>query len=133
MEGLVDVSIPASARQPTVGEGRRLMELTLAQVGPRPTAVFAHNDLLAIGAIDAIRAAGLECPRDISVVGYNDALLADHLSPSLSSVRMPMLELGQRAAELAMELIEDPERKLSPVLISPALVARDSSGPALQS
>ncbi len=128
--GIVDVSIEERATQPTVAEGWRLMRLILAQDGPRPTGVFAHNDLLAIGAIDAIRAAGLACPRDISVVGFNDSPLADHVSPSLTTVRIPDVELGRRAAELALELIEDPDRKYPRVDVPVVLVVRESTGPA---
>lgn len=127
--GLVDVTIAETAVQPTVAEGRRLMQLTLGQDGDRPTGVFAQNDLLAIGAIDAIRAAGLECPRDVSVVGYNDGPLADHVSPSLSTIRMPGHELGSRAAEVAIEVIEDVARRQQPLLVPVSLVVRESTAP----
>lgn len=127
--GLRDVSVLESARSPTIAEGRRLMELTLAATD-RPTAIFAHNDLLAVGAIDAIRASGLDCPRDISVFGFNDGPLADHVSPALSTIRMPLLELGRRAAGLAMELIEHPAAGPRRISFAPALVLRASTGPA---
>jgi len=124
-----DVSVPVSATAPTVAEGLKLMALTLR--GPvRPTAVFAANDLMAIGAIDALRAHDLDCPGDMSVFGYNDGPLADHVSPSLSTVRMPMLELGRRAAELAMDLIDDPVARPSRISYAPAVIVRRSTGPA---
>ena len=125
--GLVDLTIAEAASQPTVEEGRRLMRLTLVQNRRRLTGVFAQNDLLAIGAIDAIRAVGLECPRDVSVVGYNDGPLADHVSPSLSTIRMPGHELGSRAAEVAMDLIEDGGKRRPSVLVPVSLVVREST------
>jgi LacI family transcriptional regulator, galactose operon repressor len=125
--GMHDVSVAESGRAPNVAEGRRLMELTLAGTA-RPTAVFAHNDLLAVGAIDAIRAAGLHCPRDISVFGFNDGPLADHVSPSLSTIRMPMLELGRKSAEVAIELIEGPVGGATRITFPPKLVLRGSTG-----
>ena len=128
--GLIDRTLAGESGEPTVPEGRRLMELTLGQGEPLPTAVFAHNDLLAIGAIDAIRAAGLDCPGDISVVGFNNGPLADHVSPSLSTIQMPNFEVGRRSAELALELIEADERRRRAIVVSPSLVVRDSSGPA---
>jgi LacI family transcriptional regulator, galactose operon repressor len=123
-----DVSVTTTATAPSVAEGLKLMALTLGG-HVRPTAVFAANDLMAIGAIDALRAHGLDCPGDLSVFGYNDGPLADHVSPSLSTVRMPMLELGRRAAELAMELIEDPIARPSRISFAPAVVVRASTGP----
>jgi LacI family transcriptional regulator len=126
---IADVTVAETAAEPTAAEGRRLMQLTLKQNGPRPTGVFTQNDMVAIGAIDAIRAAGLECPRDISVVGFNDGPLADHVSPSLTTIRMPGVELGRRAAELALELIENPVSKHTPLSVPVTLVVRESTAP----
>jgi LacI family transcriptional regulator len=116
-------------KAPIVLEGRRLMELVLARPGPRPTAVFAHNDLIAIGAMEALREAGLECPGDVSIVGYNDMPLTEHLAPPLTTVRMPTVEVGQVAADVVLRLIEG--RGASPVSISlePELIARDTTSP----
>jgi LacI family transcriptional regulator len=126
--GIVDVSLPESAAAVTIDEGRRLMETTLAR--SHPTGVFAHTDLLAVGAVEAIRAAGLDCPRDISVVGYNDVPLAEYLTPPLSTVRIPAVDVGRRAAALALELIADPLAKPARATFAPELVIRGSSGPA---
>ncbi len=107
VEGLVDATITEQARAITVAEGRRLMEATLAESGERPpTAVFAHADLLAVGAIQALGAAGLECPRDVSVIGYDDLPLADCLAPPLSTIRLPGAEIGRLAGELAIASVE---------------------------
>jgi LacI family transcriptional regulator len=127
---LVDRTIEETAHEPTVREGRRLMELTLGLGEPRPTGIFAHNDLLAIGAMDATLAAGLACPGDVSIVGYNDAPLVDHLSPPLTSVRLPGEEIGRLAAELAVAAIEDPTAAPRAISLDVTLVVRGSSGPA---
>jgi LacI family transcriptional regulator len=117
------------ARTPTVDEGRRLMHLALERSDPTPTAVFAHNDILAIGAMEALRDANLECPGDVSIVGYNDMPLTEHLAPPLTTVRMPTGEVGQVAADVLLRLIEG--REASPVSISlePQLVERASTSP----
>lgn len=126
--GLADVSVPERARGVTTEEGRRLMELTLACA--RPTGVFAHTDLLAVGAVEAIRAAGLECPDDVSVVGFNDAPLAEYLAPPLTTVRIPGLELGRTAAKLALAAMADPDAEPITVTFPPELVVRASSAQA---
>jgi LacI family transcriptional regulator len=124
---------PASlgpADDPTVAEGDRLMSELLASDGPRPTAVFAHNDLMAIGAIAALRRAGLACPEDISVVGYNDSPIVEYLDPPLSTIRMPLTEIGRVAAETALALVDrGAASAITPVSIAlePMLVPREST------
>lgn len=127
--GLPDGDPVEHARAPTVPEGRRLMRLVLERSARPPTAVFAHNDLIAIGAMEALREAKLECPADVSIVGYNDMPLTEHLAPPLSTVRMPTVEVGQVAADVVVRLIEG--RETSPVSISlePQLVERASTSP----
>lgn len=103
--GLVDVSPPQAALFPSITEGRRLMDAALA--GPvRPTAVFAHNDLMAVGALEAIKAAGQTCPADISVVGYNDGPLTGHIAPPLTTLQMPGEQIGHAAALAALALVD---------------------------
>jgi LacI family transcriptional regulator len=125
---MIDATIDASASKPTLDEGRRLMELTLAQQsGLRPTAVFAHNDLMAVGAIEAIRAAGLDCPGDVSVVGYNDVPLGSALSPPLTTVRLPSLEVGKQLGRTVLALIADPGADVGVVRLPAELVVRAST------
>jgi DNA-binding LacI/PurR family transcriptional regulator len=71
-----------------------------------PTAIFARNDFTAIGAISAIKEAGLRIPQDIAVVGYDDVPLAVHTSPPLTTVRQPTREQGRIAAEFLLRRIE---------------------------
>jgi LacI family transcriptional regulator len=126
-EGLDDPDVALG--EATVAEGRRLMARLLSS-GEPPTAVFAHNDLMAIGAIEAVQQAGLRCPKDVSIVGYNDIPLIEHLNPPLSTVAMPVTEVGRVAAETALALVEGrPTAPGAPVTISlqPTLVVRAST------
>lgn len=95
-----------------------------------PTAVFAVNDLAGLGALHAIADAGLRAPDDISVVGFNDLFHATHISPRLTTVRVPLHEIGARSAERLLAMIIDGVWPESPLLVPVTLVVRESSGPA---
>jgi len=123
------VEFEERALHPTVSEGRRLMSLLLAGGKPLPTGVFAHSDSMAIGALDGLRAAGLRCPDDVSILGYNDAPLVDHFDPPLSTIRWPSTEIGRFAAELAIALIEEPNSAVASMTFPPELVPRASTAP----
>jgi LacI family repressor for deo operon, udp, cdd, tsx, nupC, and nupG len=69
----------------------------------RPTAIFAANDIMAMGAIYAIHAAGLEVPADVAIVGYDDRDFAAWVRPALTTIRMPSYEMGQAAARLLLK------------------------------
>lgn len=86
----------------TEASGRRAMTSLLARRA-HFTAVFAANDLMAIGAMQALDSAGLSVPDDISVVGFDDIHLAEYVRPGLTTVRQQIEVLGQRAAELLIE------------------------------
>jgi DNA-binding LacI/PurR family transcriptional regulator len=77
----------------------------LLSLPQRPTAVFARNDFTAVGAMTAIKEAGLSIPKDIAIVGYDDTPLAIHTVPQLTTVRQPMRLQGQLAAEMLLERI----------------------------
>ena len=95
----------------------------------RPTAIFAANDLAAMGALAAIRDAGLTIPGDVSVVGYDNTYLAQLSSISLSSVDQPRRDMGMLAVRLLLERIElkrtDPRHKV----LKPTLIPRFTSSP----
>jgi len=95
------------------------------------TAIFCFNDIAAIGAIRALKDAGLSVPGDVSVVGFDDIQSAAYSTPSLTTVRQPLLEMGKRGAQILLERISDRE-KIFPaeVVMAPELVIRESSGPA---
>ena len=93
------------------------------------TAVVAGNDLLALGAIDAGLKVGLRCPRDLSVVGFNDMPLAGRLSPPLTTVNVPELTLGRLAAQALLRVIADPDRPPERIVVPVTLVPRGSTAP----
>jgi DNA-binding LacI/PurR family transcriptional regulator len=95
------------------------------------TAVFCFNDIAAIGAIRALKDAGLNVPVDVSVVGFDDILSAAYATPSLTTVRQPLEEMGRRGAKVLLERIADREKKSSDeIVMSTELVVRESTGPA---
>lgn len=96
---------------------------------PDTTAVVAGNDLLAVGVLEAARDRALDCPRDLSVVGFNDMHLADWLRPPLTTIRFPAHEVGKRAAELLLARVHDPRRPPETVLMSGELIVRGSTAP----
>lgn len=97
---------------------------------PQTTAVFCANDRMAIGAMCAIRGAGLHVPQDISVLGLDDIEVAAFQIPSLTTLRQSFVELGTRAVELLLEIIEARQQELDRMVVSPVLVERDSTGQA---
>jgi LacI family transcriptional regulator len=118
-----------AARRPDFDEGRRLMAQALAD-RRRATAVFAHNDAMAMGAVRALRDAGLDCPRDLSVVGYNDVPMADCLDPPLTTVRLDGYEVGRRAGEAVLAAIRGLPILQADPPVPPELVVRASTAPA---
>jgi len=94
----------------------------------RPTALFAHNDVIATGAMHAIRGAGFSVPADISVVGYDDIASAAYLEPSLTTVRSPKAQMGQLAGEILLKLIRHTEVVLPSTITLPVeLMVRGST------
>ncbi|HEY0375844.1 MAG TPA: LacI family DNA-binding transcriptional regulator [Pyrinomonadaceae bacterium] len=108
--------------------GRRAAGLML-EGGRRPTAVVAANDMMALGAMQEFRAAGLVIPRDISVVGFDDIAFASLTDPPLTTVCLPRMELGLRAVEALMTTIEHSARQGVEIQIPTYLVARGSTAP----
>lgn len=90
------------------------------------TAVFAANDQSAAGALRALREAGLRVPDDVSVVGFDDTLLAHYLVPSLTTVRQPLREMGQAAAALALARLGIAAREEVTLRFEPVLVERET-------
>lgn len=90
------------------------------------TALFAYNDISAIGAMRAFQEAGLRIPVDISVVGFDDIGLASFCLPPLTTVRQPLTKMGRIAAQTVLERIEDTAPFVSEIAIEPELVVRGS-------
>ncbi len=88
---------------------------------------MAGNDLLALGCYDVMAEAGLRCPEDISVVGFNDIPFLDKLRPPLTTVAVPHQEIGAEAARLLLDAITDESRPARSVLLPLHLVVRGST------
>ncbi|GIP16400.1 HTH-type transcriptional regulator DegA [Paenibacillus montaniterrae] len=110
----------------TLESGKAAMKQLLQQK-QRPTAVFACNDILAIGAIQAVREGGLKVPDDISIVGYDNTILATIIDPPLTTVAQPMQEIGERSVALLVQQIQSKETVRQRVLLMPDLVVRQST------
>jgi DNA-binding LacI/PurR family transcriptional regulator len=86
--------------------GGHAKALLLLRMLPRPTAIFAGNDMIALGVFHAIRELGLSCPGDVSVIGFDDLDFAEFTSPSLSSVFQPGYQLGATAASMLLDRVK---------------------------
>jgi DNA-binding LacI/PurR family transcriptional regulator len=124
----VDEDLIVAGNFYTEAEGARLLRELLAR-GAEFTAVLAGNDLLALGCIDALREAGLDCPRDVSVVGFNDMDWSARFSPPLTTVRVPHHRLGIAAADLLLERLADAGAAVRHVVLPVELVVRGSTAP----
>jgi LacI family transcriptional regulator len=110
----------------SVEAGHRALAIMLA--GPaRPTAVFAANDLIAIGMIQRLRESGASIPRDLSIVGFNDIPLAGLLEPALTTVRVPQLEMGVAGVRLLIDRLEGRPIDQVRVTLPTELVIRSSA------
>ncbi len=93
------------------------------------TAIFCFNDIAAIGAIRALKDAGLSVPGDVSVVGFDDIQSAAYSTPSLTTVRQPLMEMGRRGAAVLLERIAHREEEYpAEIVMAPELVVRESTG-----
>ena len=117
----------------TQSGGFEAAQVLMAQPKP-PTAIFAANDAMALGVMDALKEKGLHIPRDVSVIGFDDMPAANHAYPRLTSVRQPLAEIGAQAVRLILQRIraEGSEGVVdgSPIELPSTLVIRDSCGPA---
>ena len=130
MRGLEAKRLPvAFARTFNETEGERCAEELLARIPEsRPfTAIACANDRLAIGAITALRRHGVECPRDVSITGFNDMILADRLSPALTTVRVQHHRAGLEAARLVVDIIESATSEPRHIVLPVELVVRGSA------
>lgn len=92
-----------------------------------PTAIFAGNDLIAMGVLDVLHEKGLAVPRNVSLVGHNDMPLVDLIAPPLTTVRIAVEEMGRQAAQLLLEHMSAPSQAPSMRVLSPKLVVREST------
>jgi DNA-binding LacI/PurR family transcriptional regulator len=120
------IQIDSTESSPSLGYpcGKRLVE------SKRPfTALFAYNDISAIGAIRAFQEAGLQVPRDISVVGFDDIPGAAYHYPSLTTVRQPLRRMGEIAVEVLVGRIDGDKEWQREIAVQPEIAVRESTGP----
>jgi len=99
----------------------------------RPTAIVALTDLMAIGVINAAADAGLAVGRELAVIGFDDAPIAGYLRPSLTSLRQPIAEVGERLVTNLIDLVRSEDSRPVQVLLKPRLIVRDSTALSAQS
>jgi LacI family transcriptional regulator len=109
-------------------EGARALRELLAG-GPSFSAVLAGNDMLAVGCYDVLAERGIDCPGELSVVGFNDMPFVDKLRPALTTVHIPHHDLGAEAARLLLGQMRDFRREEQPHTIPVTLAVRQSTGP----
>jgi LacI family transcriptional regulator len=124
----LDASIVRVAQAFTEPEGARLCEDLLAG-GEPVTAIVAGNDLMALGCYDVFAERGIQCPREMSVVGFNDMPFADRFAPPLTTVRIPHYEIGVAAAQLLLDLLNGAHDGPADVVLPADLVVRGSTAP----
>lgn len=110
----------------TMEAGSKAMGRLLAR-SPDFTAVITANDLLALGCYDAFAERGLRCPDDISITGVNDMPFSDKFSPPLTTVRIPLDDMGAETAKMLLQIIQDPSAEPKTVKLKPQLIVRSST------
>ena len=125
--------LPAAAPQVYDGDfkldgGRRAARSLAARGDEMPTAVVVANDMMALGVMQEFRERGVEVPRDVSVVGFDDIAFAQLAAPPLTTVSLPREELGRRAVEALIASVEHSEQQGTDIHIATRLVVRASTG-----
>jgi LacI family transcriptional regulator len=110
-------------------EGARVFRELLEDGHPSFTAVFAGNDLLALGCYDVMAEVGLRCPEDLSIVGFNDIPFLDKLRPPLTTIHIPHYDIGIQAARMVLDRLLDPSAEPTTLSLGPELVVRGSTSP----
>jgi LacI family repressor for deo operon, udp, cdd, tsx, nupC, and nupG len=101
----------------------------IANMNERPTAIFVANDEMCLGLISRLRERGIECPRDISVIGFDDIAIAENYYPALTTMRQPREQIGRMATEMVIDIIEGSSAETGPqhIVLSSPLVVRAST------
>lgn len=110
--------------------GEAAITQILSKEGQNPVGVLAGNDEIAFGAMQAARRLGVDIPGRLRIIGFDDTRLASLVTPRLSSVRVPMAQVGETAIQALARRLHDPEANLLCTRLSTTLVVRDSSRPA---
>jgi len=111
-------------------DGGRRAAAALLELPDPPTAIFAFNDPLAIGAMQSVVERGFRVPQDVSIVGFDDTVEAEFVTPRLTTVRQPLAEMGRMGVSLLMRLLENRSFEALHVELATQLIVRASTGPA---
>lgn len=103
--------------------------LKMVEIGIIPSAIFAQNDRMAIGVIQAAKEQGIRVPEQLSVIGMDDMPLASYFDPPLTTLQQDIIKNGSKAAKLLIENIEDPSCLTKSLTINPKLLVRESTAP----
>ncbi|MFC5470283.1 LacI family DNA-binding transcriptional regulator [Cohnella suwonensis] len=95
--------------------------------GKMPSAVFAADDYIALGVMDACKNEGIRIPRDLSIVGFDDQVLASELRPMLTTMRQPAEKIGSAAVELLLGVMNDSAKRSVTIQMEPELIVREST------
>lgn len=101
----------------------------LLDLAEPPTAIFASSDLTAMGVMDAARGRNIQIPADLSLVGFDDVPMSAVLFPQLTTVRQPLTEMGHRATQMLLDLIQKPDETQSSIILPTELIVRESTAP----
>jgi DNA-binding LacI/PurR family transcriptional regulator len=123
-----ELTVQLTQDDPSPQPGYKATRELLAR-NQRFTALFAYNDIASIGAIRAIREVGWRVPDDISVVGFDDIREAAYHVPSITTVRQPLRQIGEMAAQAIIARIEGRQEYPNQIAVEPELVVRESTGP----
>ena len=110
-------------------EGGGRGDAVLLELAEPPTAIFAFNDMLAIGALRRPAPAGIRVPEDLSIVGFDDTFEASIVTPPLTTVRQPLAEMGRMAVNLLVRLLQNQRIEALHVELETKLVVRESTAP----
>jgi LacI family transcriptional regulator len=98
----------------------------LLELPQPPTAIFASNDVMAMGAMDAVRNRGLRVPDDVSVIGFDDIPQAAMIRPALTTISQPLEKMGRVATQMLLDLLRHPEKEANRIELPTQLIVRDS-------
>jgi LacI family transcriptional regulator len=126
-----NLTVQLQSESPTPQPGYDMV-CKLLRTAPPFTALFAFNDISALGAIRALREAGKKVPEDVSVIGFDDIQSAAYQNPGLTTIRQPLREMGMTAAETLVRRISAPKNSEYPrsIVVEPELIVRGSTAPA---
>jgi len=111
---------------PVVEDGQAVAH-NLLENNPEITALFCHNDLIAVGALQACNNLGLDVPDDIAIIGYDDIRLSALVTPKLTTLRIPRYEIGELAMQMLLQQISDDTYQPNEVYLKPELIVRQSA------